>query len=208
MILTDAGIRYALKTELIRIEPFMDENVQPASVDLRLGSDIIVPGQGRIIDRRTGMVVKDAPKPIPPDRGWMLWPGAFALVATKEWVEVGPKLVGELVGKSTLARDGLMIECAGYVDPGWKGHLTLELKNLGNDIIVLRPNMLICQIRFHQLSVIGGSNKYPQVDRPYGDIRLNSHYQGATGPMQYEPTHRDRGLDLDAIGPMHGPALP
>lgn len=177
-MLTDSDIEWQIKAGKLKISPFSSANLQPASVDLRLGTSIIYPKGGRIIDRSREWGVED--KAIPLGEGRNLIPDQFALVSTLEHVEIPGYLVGELVGKSTLARDGLMVECAGYVDPGWKGQLTLELKNIGPDIIVLRPGMLICQIRFHELSVI--SDRKPL--RLYGDSGLNSHYQGSQGPRQ------------------------
>jgi len=170
MILSDRNIRAELKTGQLIITPAPLEGcMQPASVDLRLGNTQNTPRGRQIIDRSSGLV---------PDQGlatifeelWLL-PGRFANVSTLEWIEIPSYLIGILAGKSTLARDGLQVESAGYVDPGWRGRLTLELKNLGPDTIILRPGMRICQLRFEKM-----------LSRPkhlYGDPDLSSHYQGS-----------------------------
>ena len=102
---------------------------------------------------------------------------------THEWVELPDDLVARLEGKSSLGRLGLLIHStAGYVDPGWKGNLTLELSNVANLPIALYSGMRIGQISFFKMS--------SPVDRPYGSPELGSKYQG-----QSEPTasafHRD-----------------
>jgi dCTP deaminase len=146
--------------------------IQPASVDLRLGYEIIVPQGGHIIDPMMGLGTTDQPKAF--DLHY-LKPGEFVNVCTLEYVKIPGNLAGIVVGKSTLARFGLQVESAGFVDPGWEGRLTLELKNLGPDTIVLRPTMKICQIRFEAM------NSQPSL--LYGDPDLGSHYQGADGPQ-------------------------
>jgi dCTP deaminase len=78
---------------------------------------------------------------------WRLLREEFLLVTTLEWIEIGDLLAGILVGKSSLARLGLQVESAGYIDPGYKGCPTLELKNLGPYDIILRPGMPIAHLR-------------------------------------------------------------
>ena len=134
------------------------------------------------------------------DEPFILHPGEFVLGQTVEWVELPNDLVARLEGKSSLGRLGLLIHStAGYVDPGWKGNLTLELSNVANLPIALYYGMRIGQISFFRMS--------SPVDRPYGSAELGSKYQG-----QSEPTasafHRDfaqsRPRDEPAAGP--GPA--
>jgi len=174
VILSDRDIRTALKTGNLVIDPKPDI-IQPASVDLHLGDDGIVLRSGVIDpyhdyrDDRT-----NEHKMVTPLH--LLAPGDFLNVHTLEWIEIPSKLVGILVGKSSLARIGLQVESAGYVDPGWCGRLTLELKNLGPLDIVLRPGMPICQIRFQTLT--------SKPEHLYGDPALNSHYQGSEGPVE------------------------
>ena len=117
------------------------------------------------------------------DEPFILHPGEFVLGQTLEWVELPDDLVARLEGKSSLGRLGLLIHStAGYVDPGWKGNLTLELSNVANLPIALYYGMRIGQISFFKMS--------SPVERPYGSPELGSRYQG-----QKEPTasafHRD-----------------
>ncbi len=129
------------------ITPFVDCQLQPASYDLLLGE-----WQG-------------------PD---VLEPGEFRLASTVETVKIPDDLSGSLRGKSSVARLGLIVEAAGFVDPGFEGQLTLELYNMGNKAFVFRRNMPICQIAFFPLD--------KPAERPYGCETLGSHYQGQTGP--------------------------
>ena len=117
------------------------------------------------------------------DQPFILHPGEFVLGSTLERVTLPDDLVARLEGKSSLGRLGLLIHStAGYVDPGWKGNLTLELSNVANLPIALYYGMKIGQISFFKMS--------SPVDRPYGSKELGSKYQG-----QSEPTasafHRD-----------------
>lgn len=172
-ILSDRDIRSRLKPGGgLVVEPLY-EPIQPASIDLRLGDQIIIPLGGHIIDPGLGLGVRDRPQDFVTH---YLEPGGFVLGCTLERVEIPPHLIGHLEGKSSLARFGLQIESAGYVDPGWKGRLTLEIKNLGLDTIVLRPGMLICQIRFE---IVIADDRPGHPEGLYGDPGLNSHYQGA-----------------------------
>lgn len=154
----------------LSIEPRDADCIQPSSVDLKLGPTLVTYEGGGINDGSVNEIPHDISTV-----SWFLFPGQFALAATLEWVEIPDDLVGVLVGKSSLARDGLQVEAAGYVDPGWKGNLTIELKNLGPLTIVLRTGMRICQIRFEQMS---GVAQYP-----YGHPALGSKYQGSHGPV-------------------------
>ena len=162
----------------IVIRPFDPACVQPSSVDVRLGSQFRVFRRLHrpYIDVRepaedvTELVEIDAGTP------FMLHPGEFVLGTTLEYVEVADDLVGRLEGKSSLGRLGLLIHStAGYVDPGWKGRLTLELSNVANLPITLYPGMKIAQLSFLRLTT--------PADRPYGTPELRSKYQG-----QMEPT--------------------
>ncbi len=115
----------------------------------------------------------------------MLHPGEFVLGQTVEWVELPDDLVARLEGKSSLGRLGLLIHStAGYVDPGWKGTLTLELSNVANLPIALYAGMRIGQISFFRMS--------SAVERPYGSKELGSKYQG-----QSEPTASAFHADFD-----------
>jgi len=165
MKLSDGTIRALLDKSELAIEPYpLDRAFQPCSVDLRLSRSFYVPfsAMHKPADHR--------------DIGWLntsdyvLQPGRFVLGATQEHVRLDRGYVGQVYGKSTLARLGLQVECAGLVDPGFEGTLTLELVNLSPGPIPLTAGMPICQITFERLD-------WPAT-RPYGHPELNSHYQG------------------------------
>lgn len=178
MTLSDRDILGYLGRDLT-IEPHPSV-IQPASVDLHLGSTLKVLS-GTMIDPYPPSDVSDMKHwasefvSILMEGGHLLGAGRFVLGATLEYVAMPHDLVGIVTGKSSLARIGLQIESAGYVDPGWKGQLTLEIVNLGPGMIVLRPGMPICQLRFSPLS--------SPVLHPYGDRVLGSHYQDSIGPV-------------------------
>lgn len=165
MILGNQAIYSAIKQGKIGITPLL-EPLQPTSVDLRLFHVIIA--ESGTIHTLTESDTYD------------LYPGEFVLASTQEIVSLPTEyLVGILMGKSSLARLGIQVEAAGYVDPGWHGRLTLEIKNLTRDtILALQPGMKICQIRFE--AAVG-------VSLLYGDAELSSHYQDASGPQRADP---------------------
>lgn len=173
-ILTDNDIAYMLFTKQLKIEPLVDP-IQPVSVDLHLYDQLIEPLAGEVLDRARGFYPTRVPAQTFEQH--RLYPGDFVLGSTLEWVELPPALAGFVVGKSTLARDGLQVEAAGLVDPGWHGRLTFEIYNMSRNTIILRPGMPIGQIYF--LSMM--------TNRPmhlYGDPELRSHYQDSVGPSQ------------------------
>lgn len=186
-VLSDRDIRAALEAGDVVIRPYDPADLQPSSVDLHLDRSFRVFRNNRYpyIDVR-------APQPdltellsVADDEPFVLHPGEFVLGQTLEWVQLPNNLVSRLEGKSSLGRLGLLIHStAGYVDPGWKGNLTLELSNVANLPIALYFGMKIGQISFFKMS--------SPVDRPYGSPGLGSKYQG-----QSEPTasafHRDAG---------------
>ena len=157
MILSDRDI---LKNNRM-IEPFQLKNLQPASVDLRLSRELKTLNN-KIIDLNK--------------ENYSLKPNEFILGSTIELVKIPSNIVGIVDGKSSLARLGLSIhQTAGYIDSGFIGNITLELKNESDRNIILEKGMLICQIRFQKLSS-------PCI-RPYGSIDLNSHYQNSKGTV-------------------------
>lgn len=168
MILSDKDIRFAMQSGGLVIRP-APEIIQPASVDLHLGSTRVELWHGRYIVGSPYPILKqELPETF--TEHW-LFPGDFVNVSVAEWIEIPPGLVGILVGKSSGARVALQVESAGYIDPGYKGKPTLELKNLGPKTLILTPGIDICQIRFEAMS------SHPS--RLYGDPELGSHYQGA-----------------------------
>ena len=176
-ILSDRDISYLLESDQLVITPRPDI-IQPVSVDLHLGGKIIIPRGGRLLDPAKDHVPHDEAESF---SSHPLIPNEFVNVATLEHIELPPHVTGFLVGKSSLARMGLQVEAAGLVDPGWKGRLTLEVKNMGPDRIMLRPGMSICQL--YLLAVFN----FP-CSRLYGDPALGSRYQHATGPETAKPS--------------------
>jgi len=184
-VLSDRDILAAIDADRVVIRPFDPADVQPASVDLHLDRRFRVFRNNRYpyIDLRQAQPNLTELLEIGDDEPFILHPGEFVLGQTLEWVELPDDLLAHLDGKSSLGRVGLLIHStAGYVDPGWKGTLTLELSNVANLPIALYQGMKIGQISFVRMS--------SPVDRPYGSPELGSKYQG-----QSEPTasafHRD-----------------
>jgi dCTP deaminase len=172
-VLSDGTIRRLVDEGRIRIEPWDPAMVQPASVDLRLGTSFRVFHNHRIaaIDLRdpptnlTEQVVAQEGVP------FVIHPGEFVLGRTEEWVELPEDVVARIEGKSSLGRLGLIVHAtAGFVDPGWKGTLTLEITNLTRVPIKLWPGLPIAQLSFMALD--------RPAERPYGHPDLGSHYHG------------------------------
>lgn len=177
MVLSDRDIRAAVERGRITIDPFDAEHVQPSSVDLRIDRDFLVFHNARraFIDPREKM--DDLTERITIGEGdrFILHPGEFALGSTLERVGLPSDLVARLEGKSSLGRLGLLIHStAGYIDPGFEGHVTLELSNVANLPIAIDPGMLIGQISFQAMS--------SPAQNPYGSNHLRSKYQGQRGP--------------------------
>jgi dCTP deaminase len=185
VILSDRDIRAQIAAGRIVIDPFTPESIQPSSVDLHLDRRFRVFRNNRYpyIDVRQEQPELTELLEISGDEPFVLHPGEFVLGSTLERVALPDDLVSRLEGKSSLGRLGLPIHStAGYVDPGWDGHLTLELSNVANLPIALYQGMKIGQISFQRLS--------SPVEVPYGDERIGSKYRG-----QRDPTaslyHRD-----------------
>ncbi len=176
-VLADRDIRAALQERRIRIDPFDEACLQPSSVDLHLDCEFRVFHNHRYpyIDPREEQPDLTEVTAVERDEPFILHPGEFVLGQTLEWVELPDDLVARLEGKSSMGRLGLLIHStAGYVDPGWKGNLTLELSNVANLPIALYSGMRIGQISFFAMS--------SPVERPYGTKGLGSRYQGQSTP--------------------------
>ena len=189
MVLSDKSIREYIADGRIRFDPFDDEMVQPASVDVRLDRRFLVFRNARqpFIDVRSEQDGLTEMVEAAEDDPFILHPGEFVLGSTLERVHIPNDLVARLEGKSSLGRLGLVIHStAGYVDPGWQGNLTLELSNLNNLPVTLYPNMKIGQISFLELST-------PALN-PYGSPVLGSKYQGQDLPTASR-FHRDFDRD-------------
>jgi dCTP deaminase len=178
MVLSDRSIKEAIGKGRIVITPLDVADIQPASVDLHLDRKVLVFSNSRrpYIDVRESQEELTEMVEIWDDHPFILHPGEFVLGSTREHIEIPEDLVARLEGKSSLGRIGLVIHStAGFVDPGWKGHLTLELSNLARLPITLYYGMKIGQISFLSLTT--------PADRLYGSKSLGSKYQG-----QIEPT--------------------
>lgn len=137
------------------VDPFIKDNLQPASLDLRLSNEFIVfeNHNQKFIDLASvednGVVHKN----VSFDDGFVLHPGEFVLGATEEYVRIPSVLVARLEGKSSIGRLGILVHVtAGYIDPGFQGRITLEIYNLRNIPILLRPGLPFCQISFYEMS--------------------------------------------------------
>jgi len=180
-VLSDRDIRAAMQAGRVRVDPHDPSCLQPSSVDLHLDRDFRVFRNNRYpyIDVRQAQPDLTEIVSIEDDEPFILHPGEFVLGQTLEWVELPDDLVARLEGKSSLGRLGLLIHStAGYVDPGWKGNLTLELSNVANLPIALYCGMKIGQISFFKMS--------SPVERPYGSKELGSKYQGQSQPTASE----------------------
>ena len=178
MVLSDRTIKEELAKGRIVIEPLDPSDIQPASVDLHLDRKLLVFRNTRqpYIDVRKDLPDLTEIEEIPDDTPFILHPGEFVLASTMESVTLPDDVVARLEGKSSLGRIGLLIHStAGYVDPGWSGHLTLELSNVANLPVTLYYRMKIGQISFLRLTT--------PADNLYGSPVLGSKYQG-----QVEPT--------------------
>ena len=177
MVLSDRTIKEEIEAGNIVIDPLDPINIQPASVDVRLDRRVLVFRNSRLpyIDVRKDVSDLTEAEEISEDQPFILHPGEFVLASTLEHIEIPADIVARLEGKSSLGRIGLLIHStAGYVDPGWKGHLTLELSNVASLPITLYFGMPIGQLSFLRLSTAA--------ENVYGSTALNSKYLGQTEP--------------------------
>ena len=181
MILSDTDILARLQKGDLIIDPLDDPDlqVQPASVDLRMGNEFIVFKPGHIpciyIDQLDKADHYTDEVYIGDDDYFILHPGEFALGTTLEYVEIPDDLVARIEGRSSLGRLAVIVHAtAGFIDPGFKGRITLELSNLGKVPVALKPKMRCSQVVFHELKT--------KAARPYGEAR-GSKYQNQRGPI-------------------------
>ena len=177
MLLSDKSIKESVESKRIIIDPWDESLLQPASLDLRLGKRLRVFRNSRVpyIDVKqelpdlTDVVEIDEVNP------FYLHPHEFALGVILERVCLPPDIAARLDGKSSLGRLGLLVHStAGWVDPGWRGHLTLELSNVSGSPITLYYRMKVSQISFLQLTT--------PAEHPYGSDSLESKYQDQSEP--------------------------
>ena len=178
MFLSDKDIKEAIKKGEIKIDHFKgkinpERNIQPASLDLRLGEDFLVLDyhkssgvikldEKQIYEKRVGKII--------------LPPGEFILGTTLEYISLSNNIVANVQGRSSIGRMGLFIQNAGWIDPGFEGNITLELFNANKLPIELTPNRRICQIIF-------GYTKSPS-EHPYAGKYKGQ--RGTTGSRIHE----------------------
>src|ERR1700758_2594842 len=177
MVLSDRTIARLLEAGRIEIDPYDAELLQPSSVDVRVDRFFRVFHNNRYpyIDVREEQEDLTELVEVEEDTPFVLHPGEFVLGSTLERVRLPDDLVARLEGKSSLGRLGLLIHStAGFIDPGWDGHVTLELSNVANLPITIYPGMKIGQISFMQMT--------GPASAPYGSDSIGSKYKGQRGP--------------------------
>jgi dCTP deaminase len=178
VLLSDKDIRAEIDGGRVVLDPYDPDMIQPSSMDVRLDKyfrlfdnhkyPYIDPAQEQPELTRLVEVTEE-------EEGFVLHPGEFVLGSTLETVTLPDDLAARVEGKSSLGRLGLMTHAtAGFVDPGFSGHVTLELSNVATLPIMLYPGMKIGQLAFFRLS--------SSAEHPYGSGTYGSHYQGQRGP--------------------------
>ncbi|MDO8645992.1 MAG: dCTP deaminase [Candidatus Planktophila sp.] len=177
MLLSDRDIRAEIASGRVGCEPFSESMIQPSSIDVRLDKffrtfenhkySVIDPSIEQA--ELTREVVAEGNEP------FILHPGEFVLASTYEVITLPDDIAGRLEGKSSLGRLGLLTHStAGFIDPGFSGHITLELSNVANLPVKLFPGMKIGQLCLIKLS--------SPAEHPYGSEKYGSRYQGQRGP--------------------------
>lgn len=188
MLLSDRDITAELEAGRIALEPWDPEMLQPSSVDFRLDRYFRVFENHRYPHIDPAADQSDLTREVEPqgDEPFILHPGEFVLGSTLEVVSLPDDLAARVEGKSSLGRLGLLTHAtAGFVDPGFSGHVTLELANVATLPILLYPGMKIGQLCFFRLS--------SPSEHPYGSTKYGSRYQGQRGPTpskSYASFHR------------------
>ncbi len=177
VLLSDRDIRAEIDAGRICLEPYDEAMVQPASIDVRIDKYF------RLFDNhRYPFIDPAAEQPdltrlveAAPDEPFILHPNEFVLASSYESVSLPDDVSARLEGKSSLGRLGLLTHStAGFIDPGFSGHVTLELSNMATLPITLWPGMKIGQLCFFRLS--------SPAEHPYGSAKYGSRYQGQRGP--------------------------
>lgn len=198
VLLSDQDLRKEYEAGRLGVNPFDGEMVQPSSIDVRLDRFFRVFDNTKYThidpalqqDELTSLVEQHGDDP------FVLHPGEFVLGSTYEQMSLPDDLAGRLEGKSSLGRLGLLTHStAGFIDPGFTGHITLELSNVANLPITLWPGMRIGQLCLFRLS---SSSEFP-----YGTTQAGSRYQGQRGPTPsraYKNFHRSDTSRPDSAG--------
>ncbi|HKD97554.1 MAG TPA: dCTP deaminase [Micromonosporaceae bacterium] len=177
MLLSDRDLLAEVKAGTLQLDPFDMDLVQPSSIDVRLDRLFRVFNNHLYTHIDPAERQDDLTAEVRVERGeaFVLHPGEFVLASTLEVITLGDQLAGRLEGKSSLGRLGLLTHStAGFIDPGFSGHVTLELSNVANLPIKLWPGMKIGQLCIFRLS--------SPAEHPYGAAVYGSRYQGQRGP--------------------------
>jgi dCTP deaminase len=190
MLLSDRDILDQIKNNRVVLDPFDAGMVQPSSVDVRLDKYFRVFENHRYPHIDPAEEQPELTRMVEPaaDEPFILHPGEFVLASTYEAVTLPDDIAARLEGKSSLGRLGLLTHStAGFIDPGFTGHVTLELSNVATLPIKLWPGMKIGQLCFFQLS--------SPSEHPYGSAKHGSRYQGQRGPTasrSFQNFHRTK----------------
>ena len=192
MLLSDRDIRAELAAERVALEPFDESMIQPSSIDVRLDRFFRTFENHRYPHIDPAEDQPDLTRMVEPfgDEPFILHPGEFVLGSTYEVVTLPDDVAARLEGKSSLGRLGLLTHStAGFIDPGFSGHVTLELANVANLPIKLWPGMKIGQLCFFRLS--------SPAEHPYGSEKYGSRYQGQRGPTPSRSAQRFHRTKVD-----------
>lgn len=177
VLLSDRDIRAAIDAGHLGIDPFDADLIQPSSIDVRMDRFFRVFNNSRYthIDPKQQQDDLTSLVEVAEGDAFVLHPGEFVLGATLETFKLPAHYAGRLEGKSSLGRLGLLTHStAGFIDPGFEGHITLELSNVANLPITLWPGMKVGQLAIFSMS--------SPAEIPYGSGALGSKYQGQRGP--------------------------
>lgn len=177
MLLSDRDLRKEVEAGRLVLDPFAPELLQPSSIDVRLDRFFRVFNNTRYTHIDPSLQQDELTSLVETVDGesFVLHPGEFVLGSTFESVSLPDDLAGRLEGKSSLGRLGLLTHStAGFIDPGFSGHITLELSNVANLPITLWPGMKIGQLCLFRLE--------SPAEHPYGSAQAGSRYQGQRGP--------------------------
>jgi dCTP deaminase len=195
VLLSDRDLTAELKAGNLGIEPFEPALVQPSSIDFRLDHLFRVFNNHLYthIDPAVRQDELTSSVEVVDGEPFVLHPGEFVLASTLEVITLGNELAGRVEGKSSLGRLGLLTHStAGFIDPGFSGHITLELSNVANLPIKLWPGMKIGQLCIFRLS--------SEAEHPYGTAIYGSRYQGQRGPTPSRSWQNWRTWPTDRIG--------
>jgi dCTP deaminase len=197
MLLSDRDIRAEVDAGRVVLQPFEPAMVQPSSIDVRLDRFFRVFENHRYPHIDPAAEQPDLTRLVETegDEPFILHPGEFVLASTYEVVSLPDDIAARLEGKSSLGRLGLLTHStAGFIDPGFSGHVTLELSNVATLPITLWPGMKIGQLCFFRLS--------SPAEHPYGSARHGSRYQGQRGPTPSRSHLSFHRSTLDTESPM------